>query len=72
MKHILGMMTSEEKHLMASHSAMEYLEHYTFIKDHERNSVIEWSLNDSFHAESETTTAVCRSIPLLRGNIVIF
>ena len=47
MKHILGMMTSEEKHLMASHSAMEYLEHYTFIKDHERNSVIEWSLNDT-------------------------
>ena len=47
MKHILGMMTSEEKHLMASHSAMEFLEHCTFIKDHERNSVIEWSLNDT-------------------------
>ena len=47
MKRILGMMTSEEKHLMASHSVKEYLEHCTFIKDHERNSVIEWSLNET-------------------------
>lgn len=29
----------------------------------------EWN---SFHAESETTIAVCQSRPLLRGNIVLF
>ena len=58
MKHILGMMTSEETHLMASHSAVEYLEHYTFIKDHERNSVIEWSLND--------TASILNQKPLLQ------